>query len=213
MSMERWMSEGAVAFDDEDEDEDEVYEDEDEEDEMNRVRDDQAHLVREAEIPTFSGEIPLREVYKVLANEGGSSFIWTEPSGNHSLVKGQLLADYALQAIRGRSEEDRETAVAQLLEQPFKAFYSTFVTTNAIVPVETEPLQAEARLPNRVDGERVYEVLEEGKRFGWHLNHETLRELATRRIIYVCAANHRNTDPDHGKCGRCPRRIVRTELE
>lgn len=48
------------------------------------------------------------------------------------------------------------------------------------------------------------------EKFAHKIEHKTLLNPATQRLIYVCDNGHENTDPDSWTCYTCPARIVRT---
>ena len=176
------------------------------------------HFVALDELPNVEGSTTFADAYDQLAGEkNGGGFI-VRVRGHEVYVKAAALAEEILrQAIaevfRGRplSIEERDalrTKLEQITNKPIEEIVEQSIRATAVVAVHQEPIlvtAAEEELQNQHD--RVFDIQEDGRRIGWHLNHEEVRSTTTEKPSYTCSNPtdpHTNASFDHGKCGQCP---------
>lgn len=179
------------------------------------------HFFPEDQILQIDGMTSFREVYKLLHQQGQGAFFLTEDDEVRSLVRAYLLAEAVVDdavkrvnSIPGRTPEGRNEALRDEMKMISDRPIELVVRDTSkwapvvVVPIDQTPIglnEDENKLWSRED--RVFEVRDEEERIGWYLNHESVADTTTEKIIYRCTNPndpHNNTDTDHGTCYQCP---------
>lgn len=156
-------------------------------------------------LPQIDSGTTFMQTYSQLSRTGCSGFLLTDKGQLRGYVKAHVLADAVLKQSNGDAQRLREYSAEQIGAVVDKVGAS-------LVSVAPIPRGAtEATLEKM--GETVFQVIDLDGSTGWYLNHETIRDTATRKTVFICSNGHRNPDSDHGTCYSCPFPIVRTETE
>ena len=158
------------------------------------------------ELPTFDADQPLADVFRELNGYRKRGFLMKD-AGRVAYVDARRLADVAVDVIgRQAADRARRPTIGWLCHRAG--------AERAVSSLETRSVDINA------DEDSVARALEAGvtsvvagtERVGVLFPGAKILELGTRRIYFVCKLSHRNLDPDDGRCGRCNRPIVGTEL-
>jgi hypothetical protein len=140
-----------------------------------------------------------------LNRSGCSGFLLSDKGEVRGYVKAQELAAVVVQQANADVQQLREYSAERIGE-----VIARFAAS--LVPVVPAPAGAtESQL--YAAGETVFQIIEPDGSVGWYLNHETVRDAATKKTVFICTNGHRNPDSDHGTCYSCPFPIIRTETE
>ena len=198
---------------------------------MATIVQDSAHFVPWQRIPTVPESDKLRNALETLHLRKVGGFVVIRGSGN-VFVNGRELAvatltigqesvpdstssmggaAYAIQPAPGAAWE-------ALLNQPIGTFLEKlmpridFAGKPTVVTLETGQGD-EAAEPYLNDGSRRAVVVKDGVRtLGIFFNHEDfVAVFNSNPPVWVCTVGHCNTDPDHGNCAFCFRKIVKVE--
>lgn len=167
------------------------------------------HFVPAQRIPRIEGSTPFRKVYTQLYGGGCGGFLLTEEGRVTGYVKGYELAQDAITSARGDADRLRE-----ITGMPIRRAVIELNQAKSLIPVPTVTIDwtsEEGQL--RGQPETVFNVTAANDTIGWYLNHETVRETATKKTIFLCTRGHKNTDPDHGTCSYCPALLDQTTEE
>jgi hypothetical protein len=156
-------------------------------------------------LPRIDSSTPFKDVYSQLDRSGSSGFLLTNRGEIQAYIKAHQLAATIVQQAQSDADLQRT--------------YSTESIGNLIdrfpgsrVPVAPVPPGADEAALHQA-GETVFEISEDDRAIGWYLNHETVRDTATKKTVFICQVGHRNPDSDHGTCYSCPFPIVSTATE
>ena len=156
-------------------------------------------------LPRLDTATTFREVYSQLNRSGCSGFILSAKGEVEGYVKASELAEQVVQKANGDAQTLRTYS-----NEPIGKIVSEFKTM--LVPVQLAATDAtESVLQNT--GDTVFRIFETDGTAGWYLNHEGVLATATKKTVFICTNGHRNPDPDHGTCYRCPFPIIRTDTE
>ena len=148
--------------------------------------------------------MPLLAIYKKLAALERGAFIYRTGESNYFVEAHRLAADLFRNGPKAVGAKEARNRAALSLEQALDRARDRALLIEIPVPVEvtmdTAPLQQR--------GDAVFSVVENGAPLGWFLNHETLLDPATKRVVFLCENGHENRDQDHGVCYTCPGRIT-----
>jgi hypothetical protein len=156
-------------------------------------------------LPRIDTGTLFKDAYSQLSRSGCSGFLLTDKGEVQGYVKADDLAAAVVTRARGDGQKLREYSAAQI-----GSLINNFALT--LVPVIAAPAGATEPDLYAAD-ETVFRITEADGSTGWYLNHETVRDAATRRTVFICTNGHRNPDSDHGTCYSCPFPIVSTETE
>lgn len=146
-----------------------------------------------------------KDAYSHLNRNASSGFFLTERGKVRGYVKADVLANAVVSQANGDAERLREYSSTQI---------GALITSLGMSLVPIKPVPDGATEPELYAApETVFQVTEPDGSTGWYLNHETVRDAATRRTVFICTNGHRNPDSDHGTCYSCPFPIVKTETE
>jgi hypothetical protein len=153
-------------------------------------------------LPQIDAETTFMEVYLHLNRSGCSGFILTDRGEPRGYVKADELAARVVARASGDAHELREYS-SKSIGEIISIFSLPLVPIRPAVrgASESDLYQAE---------ETVFRIAGADGSTGWYLNHETVRDAATKRTVFICSNGHQNTDSDHGTCYRCPFPIVST---
>ena len=173
------------------------------------TQDKSEHFVPLEDILVFDASTPVLDVYRELGEKRRGGFILRDADQERFVNAEELAQRSIIEPTKDFEEIVSETSetIGQLCESP--------AVISAITDIEPYPIEADADaavLQAQID-DKVYMVSSGVDPTGYFFNHEAVLDPATKRVLYVCEYNHRNPDPDHGTCYRCPGRIVRTERE
>lgn len=169
------------------------------------------HFVALEEIPQFEGQMQFRQIYDQLYQRVRSGFIISQDGKPLYYVKGLAFAGKMLADSGGDAEKLNHlshTAIGDLLAKP-NLLAEKIVLSITEKPVDVKSDEAPLRHPD----EEVFTITEHGDPIGWYLNHEPLRDTLTGRTVFVCARGHKNPDTDHGRCYKCPSKILTPQQE
>ena len=156
-------------------------------------------------LPRIDSGTSFMETYSQLSRSNSSGFLLSEKGEVRGYVKAHVLANIIVQQANGDAQRLRQSSAEQIGEVISKAGIP-------LVPVEPTPSGATEDSLYAAN-ETVFQVLDPDGTVGWYLNHETVRDAATKKTVFICSNGHRNPDSDHGTCYICPFPIVRTETE
>jgi hypothetical protein len=156
---------------------------------------------------------PLREVYAQLSSKDQSGgFFLTEAGRTRSYIKAGYLADEIVKDAKENPDRMRslsDTPIGQIISNRTRTAQPDWA-----VPINPDPVDvSNDETSLRSQSPTVFAVIESGTRTGWYLNHESVRDTVTQRTWFICKKGHRNPDPDHGTCYRCPFPIESTQTE
>ena len=167
------------------------------------------HFLPKGILPEIGSNLSVRDVFAKIFESRNDGFILTDLGEPRMYVVGSTVADALLaQATRPNAEDTGKalnelagTSIGRWISQPQVRAYALQVT-GADHPDESQ-------LRSQVDA--VFRVTDGELDLGWYLNHESILNTATGRIVWICSKNHENPDPDHGTCNFCPFPIVKCE--
>jgi hypothetical protein len=159
----------------------------------------------EDKLPRIDSGTSFMETYSQLTRSGSSGFLLFDKGMLQGYVKGHALAHLVVQQANGDPQSLRQYSAEQIGAVISKV-------GSSLVPVSPTPAGATEKALEAM-GETVFRVIEPDGSSGWYLNHETIRDAATKKTVFICSKGHRNPDSDHGTCYTCPFPIVRTETE
>jgi hypothetical protein len=145
------------------------------------------------------------EVYSQLNRSGCSGFILSAQGQIQGYVKADELAQKVVEQANGDAQTLRKYS-SEPIGEVISEFGAPLVPVVAAGTGATESVLQET-------GDTVFRVAESDGSIGWYLNHEGVRDPATRKTVFICANGHRNPDSDHGTCYRCPFPIIGTDTE
>ena len=156
-------------------------------------------------LPRIDSSTSFMETYSVLNRTGASGFLLNDKGQVRGYVKAHDLAQMIVQQANGDAQKLRESSAEQIGQIISTAGW-------ALVPVTPLPAGATEQTLHAA-GETVFQVTDPDGNVGWYLNHETVRDAATKKTFFICANGHRNPDSDHGTCYSCPFPIIGTQTE
>jgi hypothetical protein len=156
-------------------------------------------------LPRMDTTTSFREVYSQLNRSGNSGFLLSANGEVRGYVKAYELATEVVQRANGDAQALR-TYSSEAIGELIAEFGVPLVP---VLPADEDA--TESLLYQK--GETVFRIKEANGRLGWYLNHEGVRETATKKTVFICSNGHRNPDSDHGTCYRCPFPIVGTDTE
>lgn len=167
------------------------------------------HFISLLQMPTFDAGTPVLKVTQELARRNRGGFVIDEGE-RKVFIKGAALLEGL---IRGPRISLREMTTQT--DMTIGRLCSMSEVQDAVIPVEEQPVgsNADAFSLQKITVDKVYVVRDDSGLIGYFLNHETVVDPATKRIVYICGNGHRNADPDHGSCYTCAAKIVGTAQE
>lgn len=153
-------------------------------------------------VPRIDTATTFKEVYTQLHRTGSSGFLLSNRGEIQGYIKAHELASTVVQQAQGDAKLLRDYSA-----EPIGKLIDQFPASR--VPVAPTPPGADETVLYR-SGETVFEISEDDRTIGWYLNHETVRDTATKKTVFICQMGHENPDSDHGTCYRCPFPIVST---
>jgi hypothetical protein len=156
-------------------------------------------------LPEIEGSTSVADTYRRLGKAQRGAFSYSE-NGMHYIVKAD---DLATQLFEAQDISTLRERAAWSIRDAMRR-----------VKIPVQVAVAERRLSADEDpqtflqqsSEQAFWVTDGDRRLGWLLTKDALLHTATKRLVYICANNHENPDPDHGTCYKCPAKIVRNEL-
>ena len=155
-------------------------------------------------LPRIDTGTIFKEAYAQLNRSGSSGFLLVDKGDLRGWIKADRLAQAIVKEAKGDAERLRE-----LSAEPIGKVVERLAPTVLVTVTDAPPNATEVMLDDVVE-ETVFRIAEADGTTGWYLNHETVREAATKPTVFVCQVGHRNPDPDHGTCYSCPFPIVGT---
>jgi hypothetical protein len=156
-------------------------------------------------LPQMDAATIFREVYSQLNRSGCSGFLVSAQGEVQGYVKADELAKKVVEQASGIPQTLR-VYCSQPVGEVITEFAMPLVPVLPAATGATESVLQET-------GDTVFRIAEANVTVGWYLNHEGVREAATKKTVFICTNNHRNPDPDHGTCYRCPFPIVGTDTD
>lgn len=169
------------------------------------LRNSWKYLTQE-KLPRIDTGTIFKEAYAQLDRSGSSGFLLVDKGNLRGWVKADRLAQAIVKEADGNAQRLRELSAEQIGKVVERLAPKVLVTVTDAPPGATEAMLEQA-------DETVFRISEADGTTGWYLNHETVRDAATKRTVFVCQVGHRNPDSDHGTCYSCPFPIVGTITE
>lgn len=157
-------------------------------------------------LPRIDSKTTFEQVYSQLNRSNCSGFLLSVLGEVRGYVKADELAQKVVNQAHGDSQVLRTYSNA-----PIGELLIDFATP--LIPVRTVSTAAIEAALDETKEDMVFRVTEDEGTVGWYLNHNTVREAATKKTVFLCANGHRNPDADHGTCYHCPFPIVATAAE
>lgn len=161
--------------------------------------------IAQDKLPRIDSSTTFKDVYSQLDRSGSSGFLLSNRGEIQAYIKAHQLAATIVQQAQGDPTLLR-TYAAERIGNLIERFPGSQVPVAAPPPGADETVLQQA-------GETVFEISEDDRTIGWYLNHEPVRDTATKKTVFICQMGHRNPDADHGTCYRCPFPIVSTAIE
>jgi hypothetical protein len=168
---------------------------------------DPQHFVDLGDVAQVDAVTRVTDVFNILSGRTTSIVVVQDKGKARWYVNGRKLAEEFL------SEAQNQAAVYDL---SIGDFIAQHVMDSELVmkfsPRRADILASAApaiRLGSDAPKRNLYCVTRGKVLEGVLFSHETFRgDAFTPPPKFICAGNHANPDPDHGRCRRCPRKIV-----
>jgi CBS domain-containing protein len=180
---------------------------------------DPNHFYGPRRIITAEGSTPLYKVYQLLDARDTGGLVLTEDGRPTQYVKTSLLASevvkHAMVGIEGVgvvSDDDIVERMRQLSDSHISDVIEVIGAHDTVVPIDSQPVHSQTNPSSlKEQPDRVFRVMDGDVLVGWYLNRKTVAETVTRKVWFVCRNGHKNADPDHGTCYRCPFPVIQVE--
>lgn len=161
-------------------------------------------LVETPSLPEFGSTTTVFDAYRRLGQEGRAAFYYRDDDHEYVIKAQDLLSQLY---------EGQDTASVRIRSSWPLSKALEITKPGVRVSVDRIPITEGRQPPVTIQpkDERAFVLMEGARRLGW-VTTLNLFDPATKRLVYICARNHENPDPDHGTCYRCPAKIVRSEF-
>jgi hypothetical protein len=164
------------------------------------------HFAPVAEVPLVEESVSFLVAFELLREAQRGAFILARNGTPRAFVRGQAFANEVLARAAGSIP-----AYERLTKLPIGDLLQEGSDGDALVRIGATVGRHQGEEGLRSLSETVFAVEHAGRRLGWYLNHETVREATTARVWFMCAnpqTPHKNATPDHGYCQQCPYQLA-----